>query len=344
MKLTSRQGFLLTLITAFFLLSLAHFFKGDLEDGVGVRNLEAPYHVLLTVEALRESPVSNHYLLPTVTLGQPEDKFISWGATVPTQTGDYVYTSFNSPGFILPYLWFEITGLEVSIQNLAYFNSIIGALVVLLLLALLFEYLTLFLHLSPIRASVITTMALIPAMFSQEVLVSHGLVYWVHSFYQFIFVATLYALFRWYKTDTQLGKRNWTLILVVLLFLGPFTEWTGFVFNIGLALVLITLSFKQKCLLPNARKLALWVIGITALSGVVLVAHYALAVGFWPAVEAFQSRFFARSTSRGSILGLANGYYLSYGYLLIAFVLSIGYLTIKYLTEHRAPSTENILI
>lgn len=142
---------------------------------------------------MRERPVRNHYLLPTVTLGQPEDKFISWGATVPTQTGDYVYTSFNSPGFILPYLWFEITGLEVSIQNLAYFNSIIGALVVLLLLALLFEYLTLFLHLSPIRASVITTVALIPAMFSQEVLVSHGLVYWVHSVYQFIFVATLYA-------------------------------------------------------------------------------------------------------------------------------------------------------
>ncbi|WFE67735.1 hypothetical protein P8S54_05720 [Thiomicrospira sp. R3] len=340
MKLTSRQIFLLSLISILFLLSVAQFLKGDLDDGIGVRNLEAPYHVLLTVEALKNSPIENHYLLPSVSLGLTEDKFISWGATVPTETGDYVYTSFNSPGFILPYLWFEITGLDVNIQNLAYLNSILGVLVVLILLAMMFEVLTRFLNYSHARAGLVTTIALIPAIFSHEVLVSHGLVFWVHSFYQFIFVATLYAMLRWFKADTNNGKKSWALILIVLLFLGPYTEWTGFIFNIGLFFVLMALSFVRSSLIPNPKRLALLVAFLTTVAGCLMVAHYAIAVGFWPAIEAFQSRFFARSTTRGSFPGLFIGYLQSYGYFLLIFCASLFYLATNYFRQQTADSRQ----
>lgn len=115
----------------------------DLEESLGAQNLEATYHVLLTVEALRQNPIRDHWLLPTVTLGQEGDAFVPWGSTSPTKSGDYIYTSFNPPSFLLPYVVFKVFDLQPTIRNLARINMIIGAMVgvffYLLLLRLLLD-------------------------------------------------------------------------------------------------------------------------------------------------------------------------------------------------------------
>lgn len=86
----------------------------DLNKPTGAQNLEATYHVLLTVTALNESRVENNWYLPTVSLGGESNKNIPWGATVPTKTGDYIYTSFTPPVFLAPYLLFKSFNLESS--------------------------------------------------------------------------------------------------------------------------------------------------------------------------------------------------------------------------------------
>ena len=42
-------------------------------DGLGTRNLEASYHAILTAKAMAANPLSRHWGLPTVTLGQDND-------------------------------------------------------------------------------------------------------------------------------------------------------------------------------------------------------------------------------------------------------------------------------
>ena len=81
--------------------------KNDFIENNGSQNLEASYHALLTVKSIDENPAINHLFLPTISLGGEENKKIPWGATVQTKTGDYIYTSFNFPAFVAPYLWFK---------------------------------------------------------------------------------------------------------------------------------------------------------------------------------------------------------------------------------------------
>ena len=101
-------------------------------DGTGAENLEASYHVVLTMEALDRTPVREHLLLPTVSLGQPQDKYVAWGAAVPNGAGDQIYTSFFPAGFLLPYAALKLAGAGYTLGNLALFNALLGTISALL--------------------------------------------------------------------------------------------------------------------------------------------------------------------------------------------------------------------
>lgn len=58
----------------------------DFSNVTGIQNLEASYHVLLTIKSIQQNPVTDHWYLPTVSLGQENDKNIPWGATLRTKT------------------------------------------------------------------------------------------------------------------------------------------------------------------------------------------------------------------------------------------------------------------
>lgn len=292
--------------------------KSDFIEVTGAQNLEATYHALLTIRALKESPIENHWFLPTVSLGHNRDKNIPWGATVPTETGDYIYTSFTPPGFLAPYIVFSLFNIEPSQRNISYFNFTIGGIVSLFL----YLFLVKILEQSGYSRKITVGGAILGtfiSIFSKEAMQSHGVVYWIHSFYQILFILQLILLLSYLNVASYRGtnKNRNSAYLVVSVFLGAWTEWTGYVFGVGLA---ILFWFGVLVDRPQ-RELAIKLTIAVAAAGLITLIHYGLAVGFEPAVKAFIGRFFARSTASGTFRGLRNGYALSFGlFRIVTFV------------------------
>src|SRR6476620_2950409 len=90
----SRRPALLIVVLALWLVSAAVRFA-MYDSRQNVADLDATYHVLLTVQAYRETPVSVHRFLPLVTLGHAPERGVPFGTTVPDAHGIYYYTSFT---------------------------------------------------------------------------------------------------------------------------------------------------------------------------------------------------------------------------------------------------------
>lgn len=294
----------------------------DFKKVTGAANLEATYHALLTAHALEGSPLKNHWGLPTVTLGTSLDKDIPWGLTQPTKTGDYIYTSFSAPGFMVPYLVLDAVNARLSEKNFARFNSIIGALVSLVLYALLAKMLRSAGYASQVAVAGALAGAAV-SIFSREVLQSHGVVYWIHSFYQLILVLCLYFTFAYLDeqgadngTRKRLGAR-----LLAAVFLGAWTEWTGYVFGIGIAALFWLRGRNDR----TSRAMSVKLILAIAAAGIVTVIHLSLGVGFEPAIKTLVARFMVRNTSTGSLVGLLGGYGLSFGLFILIIFSSLAF-------------------
>ena len=160
-----------------------------------IDNIDASYHVLLTIKALQSTPFGVHKFLPIVSLGNPEDKNIPWGATVPDSYGNYYYTSFSPLGFFIPYLYFEATGYDLTIENLAFFNMLIHLIATFLFAWVVSVFLTNFGLSSVSRAVAVVSLTLF-YIFSNEALYSHGVIYWHHSLFQIFWLTQLIALFK----------------------------------------------------------------------------------------------------------------------------------------------------
>jgi len=282
--------------------------QNDLNDGVGARNLEASYHVLLTTTALRESPIINHWLLPTVSLGKLQDKNISWGATIPTKTGDYIYTSFTPPGFWAPYLWFSALNLDANVKNLAYFNVLISLFSILVLYQVLYSLLILN-NQTKLSAMLGSVAGASIGIFSNEALTSNGIIYWSQSLYQLILIASILILINVLKEPQN---KNYKYALIGFAFIGAMTEWTGYIFNLGLVGLFYFTNFRL-----SHTKIAERIFYVTVAAGFITVIYYGLATDFYSALRAFAARFIARSGKTGSLVQLVNGYSLSFGFYLI---------------------------
>ena len=182
-------------ILSLFLLS--YFLRTTHHDGnrYVIDNIDASYHVLLTIKALKATPSDVHKFLPIVSLGNPEDKNIPWGATVPDSYGNYYYTSFSPLGFFIPYLYFEGTGYDLTIENLAIFNMIIH-LIATILFAWIISLFLINLGLSPVNRTLAIISLTLFYIFSNEALYSHGVIYWHHSLFQVFWFIQLIALFK----------------------------------------------------------------------------------------------------------------------------------------------------
>ncbi|SET56812.1 hypothetical protein [Thorsellia anophelis] len=303
---------ILILFSISLLIRINHF-----NNVTGSQNLEATYHALLTIRAIDENPLENHWFLPTVSLSSALDKNISWGATVPTKTGDYIYTSFTPPGFIVPYLFFKSFNVAISEKNIALFNVMISILVSIILYLLLIEILqnTGYSGRVSMLGAIFGT---IVSIFSREVLQSHGLVYWPHSLFQLLFVSSLFALFKFINKaqNSNTIKSGYLFLLVVLIFLCAWTEWTGYVFGMGLVIFFWFGFFLER----RYKEVSILLILALFSAGIITIFHYGLVIGFEPMVKAFINRFFARSSTNGNFLSLMYGYILSFGiFLLLAF-------------------------
>jgi hypothetical protein len=207
-KIFESKYIFIVFLFCFFIVSLV-IKKDEIYKNIGAPNIEAPYHVLHTVNAYIKNDISQHYFLPTVTLENELDKFIPWGATVPDTQGNYFYTSFTSTTFVLPYLYFKITGAELNIQNLVKFNYLLQFTSIILIFLLLRKINfkasqnQILSNLSSFLASILIF------IFSTEFMISFGLGYWAQSISQILIVTQLYILI----SIIQDGFSNKKLIL-----------------------------------------------------------------------------------------------------------------------------------
>jgi hypothetical protein len=340
---TTRRAHLLPLLAGLLILVLLWSLTVSLrrehfETTVGAQNLEASYHALLTVHALGESPPSHHWLLPTVTLGRPGDKAIPWGGTIPTASGDYVYTSFQPAGFLAPYLTFKLLGITPSVEHLALFSAGIGLVSALLLFALLYRLLT-YAGRDPWPAATAAMAGCIIGLFSREALQSFGVIYWVHELYQPVLIVSLYACFRYLAAEPAGTRGAWFVILMA--FLGPLVEWTAYVFNAGTVLLLWFVVDERAA----SRRLAIRIVAATALAGLLTVLHFSLAAGVLPTLMAFARRFFNRSAMASAHAGNSFAEYaLSYGLFLIVIAALLLVLLLWHRTHRPIAKRERVLL
>jgi hypothetical protein len=280
----------------------------------GVRNNEANYHVLLTVEALEGTSVDQSHLLPTVTLPGADNTGVPWGATLATNDGQQIYTSFPALGFLAPLVVFEATGVDVSVGDLQALVKVLGLLSWLLLAALL--HLVIGNRGSPVLRVGAAVGLTVAAMYSKEGLASGGLVYWGQTLAQPLLIAALIVVLVALRDGRLPAARAW--FLGILVFAMCMAEWTGAVFGLGGAALVLWLARRTPAY-DDVRRPLVRALGVPVLVAVVVMGvQLTLAVGARAGLRGLSSRAGARSAERDPFLPLqlVRGYLESYGLLL----------------------------
>lgn len=304
-------------------------------EQIGAQGLEATYHVLWTLQALGSAPPEAHLYLPTVTLTPDAAHPVPWGGTVPTRGGSQIYTSFPPLGFLIPFAALNAVGAPAAFLPLALFNSLLGLAAALGIGGLCgavargaMQHVT---SESPERdrttALIFAAVALV-YLFLRESLVSHGAVYWPHSVSQLCLIAGAWAC--WRVFSGRAGPGVWASLMVVCL-LYPMLEWTGYVFNAGVALALLAHGAaaegqRLRLGLPGGllRGLPLAIGLATLVAGLITLGHLLAATTPGEMFGALKSSAVSR-TSRLQWLELLPGaYWLSFAMLLPLGALAIG--------------------
>jgi hypothetical protein len=280
-------------------------------------NEDATHHVLLTITAYDKTPASIHKFLPIVTLGEPEDKNIPWGATIPDAYGNYYYTSFSPAGFLAPYLFFKIFQAPVNEIGLYIFNSILYALCFLvackLFISLFSEYTN--------KNFIILTCAMI-YLSQPEILHSQGITYWHHSLFQLLFLLQLCV---YVKLKTKLNY----FLFFMLCFITPYVEWSGYVSNVGFAISFFLsegIEFNKEIIKIKSKAFfsSLATLILTAASFALFTLHYLSAIPAGTFFKALKDRFFARNfLSNVSYSSLIKSYFSSFGALIFLVAISL---------------------
>ena len=281
------------------------------------KNMDATYHVLLTVKAYDATPLKVHKFLPIVTLGKDIDKFVRWGAgALQDQYGNRYYISFPQFGFIFPYLFFKVSNLEPSVNNLAKLNYFINFLTGISIYYLVIEFLKNG-NLATKKKYFIGILSTLIYFYSTEPLFSQGPVYWAHSLFQLIWTLQLLFYFRY----LHLKKNNFNSLLFFIIFsiltlLGPYTEWTGYFCNFIL-LIFTIFYYKDK-------KLSIVIFTSTIISLMMFIIPFINTVEvnqfFYIIRERFLNRGFILNNI--SVTDLLYSYTLSFGKLIFLILFS----------------------
>lgn len=277
------------------------------------QNLDATLHALFTIEAMAETPISTHKLLPIVTFGNQRDKFVGWGGAKFDSKGNGIYTSFPPLGFAVPYLAFKAFGLPPSINSLFLFNVLIQCASVFLAFNLARSVCS-YIKIRHRSINVAAFIATLPYIFSTEALYSHGYAYWGQSLFQVFFLLFLSVIVRqaFSGKPVSFSQGAATSACVALMCL---TEWSGFLAAAG---VPVAFYFVRNIPLATRRTLSLIVIGSAAVAGMLLIAWFASSVGLDVLRDALQNRFAARGvTSSAPLSALLSGYLSSFGLFLV---------------------------
>jgi hypothetical protein len=325
-----------TLVPAILVLfAISAAFRWSRREEAVVDNIDASYHVLLTVRALNETPAAVHHFLPIVTLGRAFDRDVPFGATTRGPLGIYYYTSFPPLGFVAPWAFFRITKLAPNIEHLLVFNLAIHLVATLLLALLIHESAT---SLDGKRAThaALVLLAAATYLFTFEALYSHGIIYWHHSLFQVVWLTQLIAaarVFRAADNGAALARRDVTMLLAASVY-APAVEWTGYLTSAVIAWRCdsrgVTTGRRE------LRRLGAWVLVCPVAAGIAFVIHFASVIGMAPLLDGLRARAHARSADFGFILRLGKSYVDSFGALVVLVPVALGvYVT----TVRRRPAT-----
>lgn len=304
-------------------------------------NIDASYHMLLTIESMKENPISTHKLLPIVTLGNDDDKYIPWGATIPDNNGNYFYTSFPQLGFVVPWVIFSIFHLPLTI------NSLMG----LSLCIYFFACIACFIFAIRVLKScgvnnkfneIAATILTLIYMFNNEAFYSHGVIYWSQSLYQLFWLIQL-IIFSCIMDEKIIGKHNKAVLIsfFIISFVCPATEWTGYIANFGIFAVLIYKFIKNK---EKIYKTSIIIIAVGTMLAFLWFALSFLAINNMHTIIAvINSRFSARALNNHNILQsmikLILSYIESFGPYLLSlyiFIVSFYFFKDKFVTAGRS--------
>lgn len=284
--------------------------SGDFKNDRGIDNIQATYHSLLTMRSLESLPISESYLLPTITFNGDNNKNISWGATIPTKDGVYIYTSFPSLGFIIPYVSIRIIGANITLVNLFKFNLIISLLTAIIFYTSIFIFQSID-NSQKNKAMLAGIAGSSVFIFSCESLVSSGLIYWPQCISQ-VFLSLIILLFILREREPK--NKNYDYFLFFPLLLLPLTEWTGYIFN---CLIFIYFSFSR-----NEYKYRLLTIisASTLLSFSIYLFQLYLSIDLLQYIHTSINRFGARSIESANHVQFLTSYWHSFGLFLIFLV------------------------
>lgn len=295
---------------------------GQYKEDINVENLDASYHIIATVDALKSENIRSTKLLPVVSFSGELNKHIPWGATVEGKGGNLVYTSFPQGGFIAPYIYFSITNIEPTIYSLMIFNFGINFLTGLLLLILLY-LIAREVGISKRHSKLAALAISVTYIFSIETLYSQGIVYWGQSLFQAVLIAQLilvYLIFKRGYVSIVTGS-----ILTILCVIAPFIEWTGLLSNFGIIVLASIVYYKTR------KKYSLYVgcavVAATILGILLFVVPMVYSLGAQSFIEALKSRFLARSAGSTELPtpwgALVFGYVESFGPIIYSTLILI---------------------
>lgn len=287
-------------------------------DGEGFTMSDATYHVLLTMQAYSETPASTHEFLPIQTYGPYFDKYIDNGPSlIQDELGNSYYVSFSPIGFYTPYLFCRLFHLSLSVRSLYIFNTLLMlccAIIIGTIMFFLFDNLFL---------AIVSAMAY---SFLPEVLYTQGIVYWNHSLSQlFLLFQTLLFVLIFIKGR---NKVPFYILFFIVSFLYPYSEWTGFVSNIGMALAILILDFKLEKQENKSKRCSLSVSGLISIILLALITIGAMGYYIYrfarksSVTEVIQTMAYrAVSRSKATFADLIKGYFVSFMPIIIIVAL-----------------------
>ncbi len=268
---------------------------------------DATYHVLLTMQAYDEVPSSVHHWLPIQSYNDTCNDYIENGPSlIQDENGKNYYVSFSPIGFFAPYLFCKLFHLGLNINSIYIFNCLL-----MLLCSLLIGYIMWLL----LKKESLFWISAVIYIFLPEVLYTQGIVYWHHSLSQ-VFLLAQIALF----ILIFIEKKNSKVLLVLFYvdcFLYPYTEWTGFISNVGIALGILAIDIraekKEDTRFSISVSAILKVVAlalITIFSFVYFLFRFSSVASADKIISTIMSR--AEARSEASLISLLDGYKVSF--------------------------------
>lgn len=302
------------------------------QDSQNFTNSDAVWHTLLTVRAMQEMPASEHKFLPIVSLGGENDKGIPWGTMLADEHGNYFYTSFSPVNFIVPYLFFALTGLPLNETSLYVFSSILSFFCYAALAVLLVRMLR-----NRLPVWFILAVSFLLYFFLPEMIHSNAMVFWAQSLWQLVFLLQLNAYYMLRQSGSK-WRCAWFFLLSVF---SCVTEWTGYIANVGFAGVAFLGLFGQAARKegkPDRARRWRFIGGLAlccvAALGIYLL-RFSMALPLRELLREMLARMGARSGNVHKVCTFIAQYWNSFNWLWIALTLSTALSLLLPVTRKR---------